>query len=280
MEKLLEINHLNKSYNQSEFHLSNISFSIKPGEVVGLIGKNGSGKSTLINTIVGNRYKDNGKISFFDEEIDEEDNTYKEHIGVVFDDLRVPNKLTLTSIDKVFANIYRTWNSEEFFSLIKEFELPTQNKVNTFSRGMRMKTALSIAMAHDSKLLILDEATAGMDVSGREQVIEILEDYTNEGNGILISSHISEDIEQLANKLVFMRDGEIILKENKEALLKNYGIVEQPVESFNICNEYLVASRERNHNRISLVNNYQEVPGAKQINNIDDATKIVMRGDK
>lgn len=280
MEKLLEINHLNKSYNQSEFHLSNISFSIEPGEVVGLIGKNGSGKSTLINTIVGNRHKDNGKISFFDEEIDEEDNTYKEHIGVVFDDLRVPNKLTLTSIDKVFANIYRTWNSEEFFSLIKEFELPTQNKVNTFSRGMRMKTALSIAMAHDSKLLILDEATAGMDVSGREQVIEILEDYTNEGNGILISSHISEDIEQLANKLVFMRDGEIILKENKEALLKNYGIVEQPVESFNICNEYLVASRERNHNRISLVNNYQEVPGAKQINNIDDATKIVMRGDK
>ena len=280
MEKLLEINHLNKSYNQSEFHLSNISFSIKPGEVVGLIGKNGSGKSTLINTIVGNRHKDNGKISFFDEEVDEEDNTYKEHIGVVFDDLRVPNKLTLTSVDKVFANIYRTWNSEEFFSLIKEFELPTQNKVNTFSRGMRMKTALSIAMAHDSKLLILDEATAGMDVSGREQVIEILEDYTNEGNGILISSHISEDIEQLANKLVFMRDGEIILKENKEASLKNYGIVEQPVESFNICNEYLVASRERNHNRISLVNNYQEVPGAKQINNIDDATKIVMRGDK
>ncbi|BBD91075.1 ABC transporter ATP-binding protein [Staphylococcus caprae] len=280
MEKLLEINHLNKSYNQSEFHLSNISFSIKPGEVVGLIGKNGSGKSTLINTIVGNRHKDNGKISFFDEEVDEEDNTYKEHIGVVFDDLRVPNKLTLTSVDKVFANIYRTWNSEEFFSLIKEFELPTQNKVNTFSRGMRMKTALSIAMAHDSKLLILDEATAGMDVSGREQVIEILEDYTNEGNGILISSHISEDIEQLANKLVFMRDGEIILKENKEELLKNYGIVEQPVESFNICNEYLVASRERNHNRISLVNNYQEVPGAKQINNIDDATKIVMRGDK
>ncbi|WP_044466563.1 ABC transporter ATP-binding protein [Staphylococcus caprae] len=280
MEKLLEINHLNKSYNQSEFHLSNISFSIKPGEVVGLIGKNGSGKSTLINTIVGNRHKDNGKISFFDKEVAEEDNTYKEHIGVVFDDLRVPNKLTLTSIDKVFANIYRTWNSEKFFSLIKEFELPTQNKVNTFSRGMRMKTALSIAMTHDSKLLILDEATAGMDVSGREQVIEILEDYINEGNGILISSHISEDIEQLANKLVFMRDGEIILKENKEELLKNYGIVEQPVESFNICNEYLVASRERNHNRISLVNNYQEVPGAKQINNIDDATKIVMRGDK
>ena len=116
-----------------------------------------------------------------------------------------------------------------------------------------MKTALSISMAHDSKLLILDEATAGMDVSGREQVIEILEDFVAQGNSILISSHISEDIEQLANQLVFMRDGEIILKESKEELLKNYGIVDQPVESFNISNDYLVASRQRNHNRICLL---------------------------
>ena len=106
------------------------------------------------------------------------------------------------------------------FSLVKEFELPTHNQITTFSRGMRMKTALSISMAHDSKLLILDEATAGMDVSGREQVIEILEDFVAQGNSILISSHISEDIEQLANQLVFMRDGEIILKESKEELLK------------------------------------------------------------
>lgn len=279
MEKFLDIQNLNKSYTNSEFRLSNISFSIGQGEVIGLIGKNGSGKSTLINTIVGNRHKDSGSIRFFDEEVSEEDVQYKEHIGVVFDDLRVPNKLTLTSIDKVFTNIYNTWNSDKFFSLVKEFELPTHNQITTFSRGMRMKTALSISMAHDSKLLILDEATAGMDVSGREQVIEILEDFVAQGNSILISSHISEDIEQLANQLVFMRDGEIILKESKEELLKNYGIVDQPVESFNISNDYLVASRQRNHNRISLVNNHHEVPEAKQINNIDDATKIIMRGE-
>ena len=164
--------------------------------------KNGSGKSTLINTLVGNRHKDNGSLKFFDKEVTENDFKYKEHLGVVFDDLRVPDKLTLQSINKVFTEIYDAWNSDTFFSLTKAFELPTNNQIKTFSRGMRMKAALTIALSHDAKLLILDEATAGMDVSGREHVLEILEDYLGDDRAILISSHISEDIEQLATQLV------------------------------------------------------------------------------
>ena len=202
MENLLEVQQLNKSYKNSEFQLTDITFSVKPGEVVGLIGKNGSGKSTLINTLVGNRHKDNGSLKFFDKEVTENDFKYKEHLGVVFDDLRVPDKLTLQSINKVFTEIYDAWNSDTFFSLIKAFELPTNNQIKTFSRGMRMKAALTIALSHDAKLLILDEATAGMDVSGREHVLEILEDYLGDDRAILISSHISEDIEQLATQLV------------------------------------------------------------------------------
>ena len=102
-------------------------------------------------------------------------------MGVVFDDLRVPNKLTITEIDKVFLNIFKHWNSDQFFNLIQTFELPKNNQISTFSRGMRMKAALAIALSHDTKLLILDEATAGMDVSGREEVLEILEDYVSKG---------------------------------------------------------------------------------------------------
>ncbi|MFI9580058.1 ATP-binding cassette domain-containing protein, partial [Staphylococcus capitis] len=245
----------------------------------GLIGKNGSGKSTLINTLVGNRHKDNGSLKFFDKEVTENDFKYKEHLGVVFDDLRVPDKLTLQSINKVFTEIYDAWNSDTFFSLIKAFELPTNNQIKTFSRGMRMKAALTIALSHDAKLLILDEATAGMDVSGREHVLEILEDYLGDDRAILISSHISEDIEQLATQLVFMRDGRIILKESKEVLLSQYGIIDQPVEHFNISNEYLIATRRRNDRQISLVNNYQKVPDAQPLKTIDDATKIIMRGE-
>ena len=278
MENLLEVQQLNKSYKNSEFQLTDITFSVKPGEVVGLIGKNGSGKSTLINTLVGNRHKDNGSLKFFDKEVTENDFKYKEHLGVVFDDLRVPDKLTLQYINKV-TEIYDAWNSDTFFSLIKAFELPTNNQIKTFSRGMRMKAALTIALSHDAKLLILDEATAGMDVSGREHVLEILEDYLGDDRAILISSHISEDIEQLATQLVFMRDGRIILKESKEVLLSQYGIIDQPVEHFNISNEYLIATRRRNDRQISLVNNYQKVPDAQPLKTIDDATKIIMRGE-
>ena len=279
MENLLEVQQLNKSYKNSEFQLTDITFSVKPGEVVGLIGKNGSGKSTLINTLVGNRHKDNGSLQFFDKEVTENDFKYKEHLGVVFDDLRVPDKLTLQSINKVFTEIYDAWNSDTFFSLTKAFELPKNNQIKTFSRGMRMKAALTIALSHDAKLLILDEATAGMDVSGREHVLEILEDYLGDDRAILISSHISEDIEQLATQLVFMRDGRIILKESKEVLLSQYGIIDQPVEHFNISNEYLIATRRRNDRQISLVNNYQKVPDAQPLKTIDDATKIIMRDE-
>lgn len=183
MEHLLQVQDLNKSYKKSNFHLKDISLTLQPGEIIGLIGKNGSGKSTLINTLVGNRFKDSGEISFFDQVISDKDHAYKEHIGVVFDDLRVPDKLEIKDMDKVFADIFKTWNSDRFFEVIQRFELPTNVQIKTFSRGMRMKAALAMALAHDTKLLILDEATAGMDVSGREEVIEMLEDYISEGNG-------------------------------------------------------------------------------------------------
>jgi ABC-2 type transport system ATP-binding protein len=279
MTRLLEIKELNKAYEKSDFSLDNVSFSIDKNEVIGLIGQNGSGKTTLINTIVGNRLKDSGDISFFEKNITQNDYRYKEQIGVVFDDLRVPNKLTIKDINKVFKTIFQTWDSDQFFSLIDQFELPQTNMINTFSRGMRMKTALAIALAHDSKLLILDEATAGMDVSGREQVMEILEDFINEENSILISSHISEDIEQLATKLVFMKDGKTILEEEKDRLLSTYGIVKQPVEAFNIPNELIVASRIRKQEHITLVNDYTALAEAEPLEQIDDATKIIMRGE-
>lgn len=279
MTQLLDIKQLNKTYEKSNFSLDNISFSIDKNEVVGLIGQNGSGKTTLINTIVGNRSKDSGDISFFGKTITQDDYRYKEKIGVVFDDLRVPNKLTIKDINQVFNTIFETWNSERFFSLIEKFELPKTIMISTFSRGMRMKSALAIALAHDSKLLILDEATAGMDVSGREQVMEMLEGFINEGNSILISSHISEDIEQLATKLVFMKDGKVILEEEKDKLLTTYGIIKQPMESFNIPNKLIVASRIRKQEHITLVNDYTAIAEAEQLQQIDEATKIIMRGE-
>ena len=246
---------------------------------MGLIGKNGSGKSTLINTLVGNRFKDSGSIKFFDQDISQNNNHYKEYLGVVFDDLRVPNKLTITEMDKVFSNIFTTWDQQKFFDTIRYFDLPLKQQLSSFSRGMRMKAALAIALAHDTKLLILDEATAGMDISGREEVLELLEDYIAQGHGVMMSSHISEDIEQIATKLIFMKDGEIVLTEDKHRLLNSYGIIEQTEETVNIPDDIVVASRVRNNTRTTLINDRSRVLNAQSLQSIDDATKLVMRGD-
>lgn len=279
MTTLLNVDRVNKQYKDSDFKLQDASLTISTNETVGLIGKNGSGKSTLINILVGNRHKDNGSIAFFGEEHAADDVEYKEHIGVVFDDLRVPNKLTIKDIDKVFQSIYTTWNSQKFFDLIKYFELPLQTKIKTFSRGMRMKIALTIALSHDVKLLILDEATAGMDVSGREEVMELLEDFVAQGGGILISSHISEDIEQLADKLVFMKDGRMILTEQKDILLAQYGIVTTGDKDVEIPKYLIIASRLSKGKYQILVKDYAEIENAEPLKHIDDATKIIMRGE-
>ncbi|MDQ7899855.1 ABC transporter ATP-binding protein [Staphylococcus aureus] len=279
MTTLLNVDRVNKQYKDSDFKLQDASLTIATNETVGLIGKNGSGKSTLINILVGNRHKDNGSILFFGEEHAMDDVEYKEHIGVVFDDLRVPNKLTIKDIDKVFQSIYTTWNSQKFFDLIKYFELPLQTKIKTFSRGMRMKIALTIALSHDVKLLILDEATAGMDVSGREEVMELLEDFIAQGGGILISSHISEDIEQLADKLVFMKDGRMILTEQKDILLAQYGIVTTEEKDVEIPKHLIIASRLSKGKYQILVKDYEEIENAEPLKHIDDATKIIMRGE-
>lgn len=279
MTTLLNVDRVNKQYKDSDFKLQDASLTIATNETVGLIGKNGSGKSTLINILVGNRHKDNGSILFFGEEHAMDDVEYKEHIGVVFDDLRVPNKLTIKDIDKVFQSIYTSWNSQKFFDLIKYFELPLQTKVKTFSRGMRMKIALTIALSHDVKLLILDEATAGMDVSGREEVMELLEDFVAQGGGILISSHISEDIEQLADKLVFMKDGRMILTEQKDILLAQYGIVTTEEKDVEIPKHLIIASRLSKGKYQILVKDYEEIENAEPLKHIDDATKIIMRGE-
>ncbi|HGO1584819.1 TPA: ATP-binding cassette domain-containing protein [Staphylococcus aureus] len=279
MTTLLNVDRVNKQYKDSDFKLQDASLTIATNETVGLIGKNGSGKSTLINILVGNRLKDNGSIAFFGEEHAMDDVEYKEHIGVVFDDLRVPNKLTIKDIDKVFQSIYTTWNSQKFFDLIKYFELPLQTKIKTFSRGMRMKIALTIALSHDVKLLILDEATAGMDVSGREEVMELLEDFVTQGGGILISSHISEDIEQLADKLVFMKDGRMILTEQKDILLAQYGIVTTGDKDVEIPKHLIIASRLSKGKYQILVKDYADFENAEPLKHIDDATKIIMRGE-
>lgn len=280
MNKLLEVEHLEKSIANSEFKIKNISFEVNEGETVALIGNNGSGKSTTIKTVMGDYIKDSGVIKFFGDEVGQEDYTYKNSIGVVFDELKLTKKLPIARVNSIMNAMYESWHTEQFFKLLNFFNLPQNRRVETLSRGMSMKLAIAIALSHDSRLLILDEATAGLDASSREQVLELLEDFVDQGNGIVLSSHISEDIETIADRLVFLRDGAIVMNLRKQELYDDYGIIEMTTDEFNqVDNNSIYAYQERKGHIKALVNKNTTDYKVELINNIDQVTKILMRGE-
>ncbi|GAA6823675.1 ABC transporter ATP-binding protein [Helicobacter pylori] len=280
MNKLLEVEHLEKSIANSEFQIKDLSFEVNEGETVALIGNNGSGKSTTIKTIMGDYIKDSGVIKFFGDEVGQEDYTYKNSIGVVFDELKLTKKLPIGRVNSIMNAMYESWHTEQFLKLLNFFNLPENRRVETLSRGMSMKLAIAIALSHDSRLLILDEATAGLDASSREQVLELLEDFVDQGNGIVLSSHISEDIETIADRLVFLRDGAIVMNVRKQELYDDYGITELTTDEFNqVDSNSIYAYQERKGHIKALVNKNTTDYKVEQINNIDQVTKILMRGE-
>lgn len=280
MNKLLEVEHLEKSIANSDFQIKDLSFEVNEGETVALIGNNGSGKSTTIKTIMGDYIKDSGVIKFFGDEVGQEDYTYKNSVGVVFDELKLTKKLPIGRVNSIMNAMYESWHTEQFLKLLNFFNLPENRRVETLSRGMSMKLAIAIALSHDSRLLILDEATAGLDASSREQVLELLEDFVDQGNGIVLSSHISEDIETIADRLVFLRDGAIVMNLRKQELYDDYGIIEMTTDEFNqVDNNSIYAYQERKGHIKALVNKNTTDYKVELINNIDQVTKILMRGE-
>lgn len=280
MNKLLEVEHLEKSIANSEFKIKDISFEVNEGETVALIGNNGSGKSTTIKTVMGDYIKDSGVIKFFGDEVGQEDYTYKNSVGVVFDELKLTKKLPIGRVNSIMNAMYESWHTEQFLKLLNFFNLPQNRRVETLSRGMSMKLAIAIALSHDSRLLILDEATAGLDAASREQVLELLEDFVDQGNGIVLSSHISEDIETIADRLVFLRDGAIVMNVRKQELYDDFGITEMTTDEFNqVDSNSIYAYQERKGHIKALVNKNTTDYKVEHINNIDQVTKILMRGE-
>lgn len=221
----LEISNLCKSYKNTDFKLQDVSFSIPKGSIVGFVGKNGAGKSTTINAILNIIHKDSGEITFFGEPMTDDTKSIRNNIGVVFDSIHFSQDLTPKKLDKVLNDIYENWDSVQFFLYLERFHIPTNKKIKTFSRGMTMKLSISVALSHRAKLLILDEATAGLDPVVREEVLDVfLEFVESEENSILLSSHISSDLEKISDYIIFIDNGKIILTEKKDTLIYEYGI--------------------------------------------------------
>ena len=222
MNDALIISGLTKTY--KDFMLNGVSFSVPCGSIVGLIGENGAGKSTTINAVLGLIQKEAGSICVLGKE--QLDNEIKEQIGVVFDGNNYPEIFSTRKLNRVMKNVYHSWEEHTFLNLLKKFSLPTDKPIKQFSKGMKMKLAIAVALSHNSKLLILDEATSGLDPVIRDDILDILLDFAqDETHSILISSHITTDLEKIADYIVFIHEGQVVFSKPKDELIEQYGII-------------------------------------------------------
>lgn len=209
----------------SDFTLGPIDLEIPTGSIVGYIGQNGAGKSTTLKLILGLLTADAGEITVLGEK-NPKDAYVKDRLGVVFDDLHVPEEMTVTDIEAFCRRVYMAWDRDEFLDHIARFALPKKKAVKDFSRGMRMKLSLAIALSHGAELLLLDEATSGLDPIVRDEILDELMDFMqDEMHTILMSSHITSDLEKVADYIAFIDHGKLLFFSPKDELVETYGLV-------------------------------------------------------
>ena len=238
----LEIRNLCKAY--PGFQLDNLNLTIPRGCILGLIGENGAGKSTTIKLILDLIRKSSGSITILGQE---HTRLNREDIGVVLDEVGIPECLTASQVGKVMKNTFRNWDPQRFDALLRELSIPDNKPFKDFSRGMKMKLGIAVAMSHGAKLLILDEATSGLDPVVRDEVVTMLSEFTrNEDHAILISSHIVSDLEKLCDYIAFLHKGRLMLCEEKDVLLGRYGILYCTHEQLKVLSPAAVLHRKEN----------------------------------
>lgn len=224
MENIIEIKGLTKKY--QNFALDNVDLVVPMGTVMGFIGENGAGKSTTIKAILGLYKRDGGEVKVFGEDSEKLSNETREKIGVVFDTIPYPKNLTVTQLEKVFSGIYKTWEAEKFFGYMTKFGLPLKKKISSFSRGMEMRLSIAAALSHNPSLLVLDEPTGGLDPVMRNEILDMfLEFMQDENHSILISTHITSDLEHIADYVSFIHKGKIVFTEERNEMLEKYRIL-------------------------------------------------------
>ncbi len=242
-ENAIEIKNLTKRYDG--FTLDNISFSVPKGSIMGFIGQNGAGKSTTINTILNIIKADSGEIRVFGKDTRTADVQIKQDIAAVFDELPFHEQLNAKALDKILRRVFKRWNSEVFFGYLERFQLPVKKKFGQFSKGMKMKLQIAAALSHDAKLLIMDEATTGLDPVVRNEILDIfLEFLQNEEHSILMSSHITSDLEKIADSVTFIDKGRLLLTGYKDDILESHGVIKCSKEDYeNIGQGDIISAR-------------------------------------
>ena len=248
MENILEIKSLCKKYDG--FELKNISLKLPKGMIMGLIGENGAGKTTTIKSILNLIIIDRGEIKVFGLNVKENERKIKEDVGVVLDDSFFSEYLNPVDINKIMKKIYKNWDEKLYFKYLEDFKLPKNKMSKEFSSGMKMKLKIAVALSHHPKLLILDEPTSGLDPVARNEILDIFQDFIQNGeNSIFVSSHITSDLEHISDYITFINDGEIVLSKTRDELLEKYGVVK--------CSKSEFAKIDRNDYVKYKVNRYE-----------------------
>lgn len=246
-ENALAVKGLTKAYR--DFTLDHVSFEVPRGAIVGLIGENGAGKSTTLNAILGLVKKDAGSIEILGQPDEELSPQIRSQIGVVFDGNNYPDMLSARQLNRVFKNIYPHWDEARYLSLLKEMALPLDKAIKALSKGMKMKLSIAAALSHHASLLILDEATSGLDPVVRDDILDLFLDFVqDETHSILVSSHITSDLEKVADYIVFIHQGKVVFSKPKDELKYQYGIIRCGAAQFEALNkEEIIACRKRDY---------------------------------
>ncbi len=224
MDPILEVRNLTKQY--PDFKLDNVSFTLPKGAILGLVGENGAGKSTTIRAILGLLQRDAGSVAFWGQELTEDAKQLKEDIGVVFDSPSFYEMLTPAQIGNISKAAYAQWDAALYQRYLEQFALPAGKELKTFSKGMKAKLNIAVALSHHPRLLILDEATSGLDPVMRDDILDVFLDFVqDEEHAILMSSHISTDLEKVADYIAFLHKGKLVFCKPKDELRYRYGIV-------------------------------------------------------
>lgn len=281
----LGITGLTKRYR--DFTLDSVSFDVPYGSVVGFIGENGAGKSTTLKTILGLVKKDEGTISVLGKREQDIDFATRNKIGVVFDGNNYPDKLTPKQLGRLLHNVYISWDEEKYFSMLDKLHLPVNKKVKTFSKGMKMKLAITTALSQDPQLLIMDEPTSGLDPVMRDDILNMILDFVRDKkHSALISSHITSDLEKIADYIVFIHDGRVVFDKSKQELMCRYGIMKCSEVQFEVIDKRdVLCYRRQSHewdvltpDRDAMQKKYPDIQITSA--SIDDVMLIYIRGER
>lgn len=259
MNSILEVKGLNKSY--KDFSLVDVSFTLPEDCITGFIGINGAGKTTTIRTILNLAKKSSGSIKIFGKEMENNEQEIKNHIGIVLDDGYFYDGLTMNQMKSIIAPAYSNWSDSDYKNYMSSFNLNPKQKISTLSKGMRMKFALTLALSHNADLLIMDEPTGGLDPLMRSQLLGILTDYMNKGGkSVFFSTHITSDLDKIADMIILINKGTIIFQDEKDILIDKHRIVKGDIRSLNDQNKQLFLNLQTtNYGFVGITNNIEKV---------------------